>query len=349
MITGGRFAALAPCPAGHEGLHRDRPHSIPDARFPPDTPDSLRRGRKLSLRAFSRVGLAFFWQVFSGVIVFAVWGGGALPRGYALEKYGRPLPSLGSVEPEPAAETFLRGYLLTAAFIYNPAFAARPDNTGLVGLRHMLHLEADLYGQYLTFYTDHNFFSDRTRNWITLSEWDGTVGLTGLAKRWSWRLQYERDAPLDRSGVKQIYADALLTRWFHPLADGWLRPRIPLQDLTTYVGIGYLFYNDHYFARPDNTGRALFRYVVHAEADLYRGWVIAYADINMFTDRGSAVKVNPTEMDWIVGAALRWRGMEVGVYGEEDRPLDRSGLAQRYAAVQFRVAFDIRNISLTRN
>jgi hypothetical protein len=44
----------------------------------------------------------------------------------------------------------------------------------------MLHLETDLYKQYLTFYTDQNFFSDRTNGWIELSEWDATYALTGV-------------------------------------------------------------------------------------------------------------------------------------------------------------------------
>jgi len=108
-------------------------------------------------------------------------------------------------------ETLLGGYFLSAVFFKNPSFAARPDNTGLVGLRHMLHLETDLYKQYLTFYTDQNFFSDRTKGWIELSEWDGTYAFTGIVNRFGWRVQYERDAPLDKSGLKQIYADALAT------------------------------------------------------------------------------------------------------------------------------------------
>ena len=64
--------------------------------------------------------------------------------------------------------------------------------------------------QYLTFYTDQNFFSDRTKGWIELSEWDGTFALTGLVDRFGWRIQYERDAPLDKNGTKQVYADTLL-------------------------------------------------------------------------------------------------------------------------------------------
>ncbi|MEO5954098.1 MAG: hypothetical protein ABIR36_00170 [Nitrospiraceae bacterium] len=41
-------------------------------------------------------------------------------------------------------EHWVRGYLLSGAFMSNPSFAARPDNSGLVGLRHMIHLETDL-------------------------------------------------------------------------------------------------------------------------------------------------------------------------------------------------------------
>src|SRR5215813_1199092 len=142
---------------------------------------------------------------------------GVMPDVWALEKYGRPLPGM---EPEQAEgppngreeeETFLGGYLLTAPFVSNPTFAARPNNTGLVGMRHMVHLETDLYKQYLTFYTDQNFFPDRTKGWIELSEWDATYAFTGLVDRWGWRIQYERDAPLDKSGLKQVYADALVT------------------------------------------------------------------------------------------------------------------------------------------
>jgi hypothetical protein len=71
-------------------------------------------------------------------------------------------------------------------------------------IRVWLDYETDLYKQYLTFYIDQKFFSDRTEGRITLTEWDQTYALTGLIDRWGWRVQYERDAPLDRSGLKQI-------------------------------------------------------------------------------------------------------------------------------------------------
>jgi hypothetical protein len=77
---------------------------------------------------------------------------------------------------------------------------------------------------------------------------------------------------------------------------------------------------------PDNTGRTHYRYVVHTDLDLYQNRVVLVGDINMFTDSQSSNKVRPTELDWMVGVALRWQNTEVALYYEEDHPLDRSGL-----------------------
>jgi len=262
----------------------------------------------------------------------------------ALEKYGRPLPSMDNADGNgrDAEESLFAGYLLTGVLAHNPSFFARPDNSGLVGLRHMLHLETDLYKHYLTFYTDQNFFSDRTNGWIELSEWDGTYALTGVVGHMSWRLQYERDVPLDRRGLSQEYADGLVTAKFQAVQDlpAWRR-FFPNQNFTAYAGGGWLFHNRNYFARPDNSGRALLRYVAHADLDLYKNKVVLYGDVNLFTDGDSDNKANPTELDWIVGLALRWRNSEVAVYYEQDQPLDRAGLIQKYLAIQFRVSFDV--------
>jgi len=276
-----------------------------------------------------------------------------LAPAFALEKYGRPLPSIEEQEEtaREAEETLFGGYFLEAVFVSNPTFAARPDNTGLVGLRHMLHLETDLFKQYLTFYTDQNFFSDRKNGWIELSEWDMTYALTGLVDRWGWRIQYERDAPLDKSGLKQIYADALLTGRFQAADDlPWWRKRFPDQNVNAYAGFGWLFHNSNYFARPNNTGRALFRYVAHLDADLYKNRVVFFGDINMFTDRELDNKVKPTELDWILGLAFRWKDQyELSVYREQDLSLDQPGtLVQEYWAVQLRFAFDVPKLRFKR-
>jgi len=266
---------------------------------------------------------------------------------YALEKYGRPLPEMEKTKGAQEAEhhedeTLIGGYLLTGAFISNPSFAARPDNTGRVGLRHMLHAETDLYKKYLTFYSDQNFFSDRDNGWIVLSEWDQTYGITGAVDHWFWRIQYERDAPLDKSGLKQIYADGLVNYRIRSQEDwAWWRKMFPKNGLTLYAGAGWLFHNQQYFARPDNTGRALFRYVAHFDLDLYKQKVVLFGDMNMFTDREASNAVSPMELDWIIGIAMRWRDFELSFYREQDRPLDRSTLIQEYWAVQLRYAFDV--------
>lgn len=264
------------------------------------------------------------------------------PQAWALEKYGRPLPSMDDPNGRDAEESLFAGYLLTSAFALNRTFTARPDNTGLVGMRHMLHLETDLYKHYLTFYTDQNFFSDRTNGWIELSEWDGTYAFTGVLGHVNWRLQYERDVPIDRKGLTQEYADGLVTAKFQAVQDvsGWRR-MFPNQNLTVYAGAGWLFHNRNYFARPDNTGRALFRYVAHADLDLYKNKLVLYGDVNMLTDRDAGNQASPTELDWIIGLALRWRNMEFAVYHEQDQPLDRAGLVQKYLALQLRFSFDI--------
>ena len=281
------------------------------------------------------------------VALLTLSGPGETPV-YALEKYGRPLPALQAEKEETAEngreeeESLISGYILSSAFVSNPTFTARPDNTGLAGLRHMLHLETDLYKQYLTAYTDQNFFSDRTNGWIKLAEWDDTYGLTGLLNHWGWRIQYERDKPLDRSGLQQLYADALVTYRFKAEQDWtWWKGVFPNQNLTAYAGPGWLFFNQNYFARPDNTGRALLRYVAHFDLDLYREKVILFGDMNMFTDRTASSTIRPSELDWILGVALRWHDYEVSVYQESDQPLDQGGLVQKYWAVQLRVAFEV--------
>ncbi len=269
---------------------------------------------------------------------------------YALEKYGRPLPEMettkdgqdGTRADQGEQETLIGGYLLTGAFVSNPSFTARPDNTGRVGLRHMLHAETDLYKEYLTLYSDQNFFSDRDNGWIVLSEWDQTYGITGTIQHWNWRLQYERDAPLDKSGLKQIYADGLVNYRIRSHQDwSWWRRMFPENSFTAYAGFGWLFHNEQYFARPDNTGRALFRYVGHFDLNLYRDKFLLFGDFNMFTDRDNSNKVSPTELDWILGLAMRWRDFELSFYREQDRALDRNTLVQEYWAVQLRYAFDV--------
>ncbi|HEU4505267.1 MAG TPA: hypothetical protein VFR79_10565, partial [Nitrospira sp.] len=92
------------------------------------------RGRtSFSLRvvAVCVAGLLTWWAPWQGQVACA------------LEKYGRPLPEMdkGAQAEDHDDESLIGGYLLAGAFISNPSFAARPDNTGRVGMRYMLHAE----------------------------------------------------------------------------------------------------------------------------------------------------------------------------------------------------------------
>jgi hypothetical protein len=120
----------------------------------------------------------------------------------------------------------------------------------------------------------------------------------------------------------------------------WWRSAFPDQNLTVYAGGGWLFHNQTYFARPDNTGRALFRYVAHADLDLYRNRVVLFVDGNFFTDRSADNVLRPTEFDLVMGLALRYQDMELALIHERDMPLDRGGLVQRYLALQLRYEFE---------
>ena len=117
---------------------------------------------------------------------------------------------------------------------------------------------------------------------------------------------------------------------------GWWRRTFTNQNLTAYAKAGWLFYNSNYFARPNNTGRTLFRYVAHADLDLYKNRLVPYGDMNFFTDRDAGNTLSPTELDRILGIAVRWKDLELAIYREEDRPLDQSGLVRKYYAVQLR-------------
>jgi len=168
---------------------------------------------------------------------------------------------------------------------------------------------------------------DRTTGWIKLTEWDTTYAFTGIVEHWGWRLQYERDAPLDRCGLKQIYADAVLTYRFRAEEWAWWRSALPAQNITGYLGPGWLFFNHSYFARPDNSGLALLRYIgAWADVDLYYNRIVAFVDLNMFTDRTARNEFRPSELDWILGLACRWHDLEFSVYREQDRPRIDLGL-----------------------
>jgi hypothetical protein len=103
--------------------------------------------------------------------------------------------------------------------------------------------------------------------------------------------------------------------------------------------------NPSYAARPDNTGKALFRYAAHADVDLLGRRLSIPLDVNLFTDRerrGPAV-LAPTELDLIGGITSTWNAgpgaLEIGTRVERDMPVDRGGFSQTYVDARARYLY----------
>lgn len=117
-------------------------------------------------------------------------------------------------------------------------------------------------------------------------------------------------------------------------------------DVSGAVSLGLSLYNPTYGARPDNSGRALVRYALHADVDLVGRRLSIPVDVNVFTDRErrGAKKLGPTELDGIVGVTTTWdvatgAALELGARTEHDRPTDRGGFTQTYVDTRARILY----------
>ncbi len=244
---------------------------------------------------------------------------------FALEKSGR----VGMEEGRPPDVQFS---LAISDFVENTSFRARPDNTGIVKYRSLGHLEVTPHWSPVALVLDTNFFTDRDGpNEFRPSEWDQAIGFLYRYGQWAGLLRYERDMPIDKSGLVQAFTE---------LQGLWHQDNLIIKESEFYAGLGWLFATQTYFARPDNTGRALLRYVLHAEVPLYREMFWLIGDTNFFTDRQRSNPLAPSELDWIVGVAVRWKAWEVMAFQETDQSIDRAGLSQKYIAIQLKWNWD---------
>jgi hypothetical protein len=248
-----------------------------------------------------------------------------LSPAFALEKSGRT-----EIEEGPPPE--IQFSLMFSDFVDNTSFRARPDNTGIVKYRYLGHLEIQPLWAPVALVLDTNFFTDKeARNEFRPSEWDQAIGFVYRHKEWAALLRYERDMPIDKSGLVQAYAEA---------QGLWHRDNLLVKNSAFYAALGWLFSTQTYFARPDNTGRALFRYVLHGELPLYWQWLWLVGDTNFFTDRQASNPIAPSELDWIVGLAVRWKSWELMAFQETDQAIDRGGLTQKYIALQLKWSWE---------
>ncbi len=97
-------------------------------------------------------------------------------------------------------------------FVYNPSYAARPDNTGYALLRYAERI--DYRRGWFDISTDFTFFTDRNAAIFAPSELDWTVDLGATLGSFALHVAYERDMPVDRPGLVQHFAFTYLTYAF---------------------------------------------------------------------------------------------------------------------------------------
>lgn len=238
---------------------------------------------------------------------------------------------------------------MLGAALYNPTYAARPDNTGLALFRYALHLDVDLVGRLLSIPIDVNVLTDRERRKAAVfapSELDLIGGLTstsGLARGFDLELgaRVEHDRPVDRGSYAQTYVDARARLLYSVAA---LAPAVEDKllegDVTGYLTLGWFAINPSYAARPDNSGRALLRYAGHSEVSLWHRRLALGADGTFFSDRRESNVLRPSELDLTGELIGRQPPFEVHLAYERDMPIDRGGLVQSLLYVIVAYGFD---------
>lgn len=270
----------------------------------------------------------------------------ASPLALALDKQGSAHG--GSTEVDERGVN-LTGALIAGVALYNPSYAARPDNTGLALMRYAGHLDLDLIGQHLSIPLDVNFFSDREGIGpvaLLPTEFDVIAGVTS-----TWNigigaleggLRVEHDRPIDRPGFTQTYVDAR-ARYLFTLGDvsSKLRALVPSSfDVSGWLTLGCFLFNPTYAARPDNTGLALLRYAAHVELSALDDLLSVGFDFTGFTDR-QVNAVALSELDLTCELIFHKAPFEVHLAYERDMPVDRRGLVQQFLYVVGVWSFDL--------
>jgi hypothetical protein len=245
------------------------------------------------------------------------------------------------------------GGALFGVAVFNPSYAARPDNTGLALFRVAGHTDIDLIGQHLTIPLDVNIFTDRTTdgaNILVPSELD-LIG--GVASTWALGkgalelgVRGEIDLGVDRATLSQGYVDSRAKYSFESDDFNSLHKILGRNHFSSSTTLGVFGYNPSYAARPDNTGLALLRYA--ERLGFSRDWFSAALDFTFFTDR-NANAIAPSELDFTVdiGATSGAVGMHLAY--ERDMPVDQGSLVQHFVFVYLTLSFahDLSSLAAT--
>jgi hypothetical protein len=269
----------------------------------------------------------------------------------ALDKQGAAHAGGNGSESAAAAAAFnVSGSVLFGAALYNPSYAARPDNSGLALFRYAVHVDFDLIGPKLSIPLDVNLFTDSTRRAALVfapTEGDVIVGATStwpaLKGSVELGLRLEHDRPLDRAGFSQTYVD-LRGRYLYSLAAHLPKVRDALRggDVRGWATLGTFLYNPTYAARPDNSGLALFRYALHNEIVFWNDHLGVALDTTFFTAREKS-HFSPTELDLTAELIGHYGAGELHLAYERDMPVGRSGLVQQFVYVLAGYSFDFKS------
>lgn len=245
----------------------------------------------------------------------------------------------------------IEGAAMIGVSILNKSYAARPDNTGLALMRYAAHFDVDLVGRKLSIPIDLNFFTDKERKGLLVfapTEFDfisGVVTTHSIAKGLDGELggRFEFDLPVDRGGFSQKYAD-VRARGLYSLGQIWpgLARDLVDGDISGAFTLGWFAINPTYAARPDNTGRALFRYAAHTELSVWHDHVSLGFDATMFTDRRSN-PIRPSELDATYEIIGRLGQYELHLAYERDMPLDSRTLVQDFVYALLVFDFDLKH------
>ncbi len=278
------------------------------------------------------------------------------PAVRALDKQGS---AHGGTASGTSAGFDVSGAVSMGVSLYNPSYAARPNNTGLALMRYAGHLDLDLIGQRLSVPIDVNMFTDRLRGGgakLVPSEFDVIAGVTST---WALgpggielglRLEHDRqvgaqpgfEPPPVPNSRSQSYVDAR-ARYLFSLAGASQRfhDAFPRTDVNGWFTPGWFAYNPSYFARPDNTGRALFRYAAHGELSLLDDLISFGLDAIFFTDRIAGNPVRPSELDLTPEIVLHRDAFELHLAYEIDLPLDQGSYRPRFLYLLAVWSFDL--------
>lgn len=234
-----------------------------------------------------------------------------------------------------ASTKSIEGEILIGNFFSNSSYTATPSNDGLVENRYAAsltyHPSEHWFGS-----IDTNFFTDKTKKdrYTQLSEFDRVLRVGYTDNEWDYYIEDEKDATLG-SSFYQAYTALAVKR------KGSIT--IGTQSLSASFTAEKLIRNETYYARPDNTGKANMRYILHWDYDFGNKWAISN-DNNFFTDQNKRSVLNKlielSELDCLVQVSYKINNrMKISLARETDMSLDQRGISQTYWGTFLSIGF----------